>query len=100
MRAAAIPASDTSNAIPGGGSSRIDLRLSKSTGSSTFDECHFVDLAQGGDTQPQFLHRRFAQERHALFARRALDLRRWPPVENHFADVVREVQQFVNRRAP
>src|ERR1035441_7577097 len=98
MRAAAIPASETSKAMPGGGSSRIDLRLSNITGFLTFDERHLIDLAQGGDTEAQFLHCRFAQEGHTLFARRPLDLRRRPPVQNHFADLVREVQQFVDGR--
>ena len=38
------------------------------------------------------------RKRHAFFARRALDFRSRPLVQNHLADAVAQIQQFVDRR--
>src|ERR1035438_796248 len=65
----------------------------------SLNERHLVDFPQRGGSLPQLLHRGFAQERHPFFPRRALDLRSRPPVQDHFPDAVRQIQQLVNRRA-
>ena len=41
----------------------------------------------------------FAQSDHALFARDALDFRSRTPIHDHFANAIRQVQQFANRGA-
>src|SRR5947207_5194548 len=57
------------------------------------DEGHFVDLAQGRHSREHLLERAVAQEGHSLLARRLLDLRRGPALEDHLADAVAHVQQ-------
>src|SRR5208283_5844430 len=61
------------------------------------NEGDLVDLFQRSHAQPYFIQRRFAEESHPFFPRRAANLRRWPPAQNHFPDAVAQIQQFVNR---
>src|ERR1035437_3240098 len=100
MRAAAMPASVISNAIAGGASCKMDLSLSiiQINPALRLNKRNFVDFPQGGDSQAHLFHRRFAQEGHAVFLGGALDLRSRAAVQDHFADAVGEVEQFVNRR--
>ena len=60
------------------------------------DERHLVDFLQGGKPAPHFIERRLAQEAHTLFASGAPDLRSRLLRQNHLADPVRQIQQFVN----
>src|ERR1035441_8583341 len=100
MRADAMPASVISNAIAGGASCKSDLSLSIIISPALrLDKRDLVDFPQGGDPHPHLFHRRIAQERHAVFLGGALDLRGGAAVQNHLANAVRQVQQFVDRRA-
>src|ERR1700756_1547938 len=63
----------------------------------SLNKCNLVDLLQRGHSQPDFIERRFAQESHALFSCCTPDLRRWLLRQNHFADPVAQIQQFVDR---
>src|SRR5579864_7833336 len=67
--------------------------------SASFDEGHLVDFFQGGDAVAHLLDSRFAQERHAFLTSGALDFRGRAFVKNHLADLVTQVQQFVDRAA-
>src|ERR1035437_9132754 len=97
MRAAAMPASVISNAMAGGASCKIDLSLSVIiTPALRLNKRDLVDFPQGGDSQAHLFDRRFAQEGHAVFLGGTLDLRRGAPVQDHFADAVGEIEQFVN----
>src|SRR5262245_7488067 len=66
-RAAATPASESSNAIDGGGSRKSVEKESGRCMASTLDERHLVDLFQGADALSHLFHGGLAQERHALF---------------------------------
>src|SRR3984957_11978954 len=61
-------------------------------------ESHLIDFAQGGYTRADFGQTRITQEGHAFFARHALNFRRGPAVDNHFADVVRQIEQLGDGR--
>src|SRR5262252_2117261 len=63
---------------------------------SSFDERHLVDLLQCSHATARFVESRLAQECHAFIARNALDLRSGALVQNHFADVLAQVEQFVD----
>src|SRR5947209_9767258 len=63
------------------------------------NEGHLIGFFQGCDSSPHPVERRFAQDRHAFLTRRALDFRCRPPLQNHFANALREVQYLVNRRS-
>src|SRR5437764_12359066 len=65
-----------------------------------FDKCDLIDLLQCRHAQPDFVERRLAQEAHTLFAGGAPDFRGWLFGQNHLADAVTQIQQFVNRTAP
>src|SRR5690242_5313230 len=65
-----------------------------------FDEGDFVDLLQSGRSLLHFEQRRLPQERHALFAGQALDLRRRALIENHFADALGQVEELMDGGAP
>src|ERR1019366_10106703 len=100
MRADAMPASVISKAIAGGASRSSDLSLSIIISPALrLNKRNFVDFPQGGDSPAHLLHRRIAQESHAVFLGCALDLRRRAAVQDHFANAVRQIQQFVDRRA-
>src|SRR5689334_12282605 len=97
-----IPASDNSKAYFGGGSL-------KSVGSSlenvfisalTFDKRDLVDLLQRRDAILHPVNRRFAQERHAFLAREPFNLRSRAPGQNHLADLLAQIEQFVDRGSP
>src|SRR5580698_4732354 len=60
----------------------------------------FVDLFQRRHAQPHFIQSGFAQEAHALFTRRAPDLRRRLSGQNHFANAVAQIEQLVYRGSP
>ncbi len=51
-----------------------------------------------GSPQQHLLDRRVAQEPHPLLARRLLDLRGRPPVEDQVADVIGQIEQLADRR--
>src|SRR5260370_3533271 len=68
--------------------------------SLSFNERHLVDLFERRDAEVGFFDRRFPEERHALVSRHAFDFRRRTLVENHFADVLAQVEQFVDGGAP
>src|SRR5258706_233431 len=102
MRVNEMPISDSSNACVGGGSFR------KLVGSSLasevmarrplrLDKRDLVDLLQSSHSAAGFLQRRFAQERHTFLTRRALDFRRGPLVQNHFANLLAQIQKLMNR---
>src|ERR1035441_9052643 len=100
MRADAMPASVISKAMAGGASCKSDLSLSMiMSPASRLNERNLVDFPQGGDSAAHLLHRRIAQECHAVFLGGALDLRSGAAVQDHFADAVGEVEQFVDGRA-
>src|ERR1041385_2950422 len=113
-RAEARPASESSNATAGGGSfqselmeSRIAISLVVPTGSGcsnhfalTLNKRHLVDLFQSSHALQDLLHRRISQKRHAFLARHPLDLRSRPFLQNQLADMVAQIQQFMNRRPP
>src|SRR5438132_10337166 len=65
---------------------------------SLLDERDLVDLPERGRPRKDRLQRRLPQERHALLARRLLDLRGRPPLEDHLPDPVRHVEQLRHRR--
>src|ERR1039458_7339939 len=99
MRADAMPASVISKAMAGGASCKSDLSLSIIISPALrLDKRDLVDFPQGGDPPAHLLHRRFPQEGHAVFPGGALDFRGGAAVQDHLADAVRQVQQFVNRR--
>ncbi len=62
-----------------------------------FDEGDLVDLLQRGDAGFDFGQRRFPEEMHTVFACRLANLRARPLFENHLANAVGQLQQFVNR---
>src|ERR1700722_17922702 len=97
-RAKASPASDNSKTMDGGGFCNTALRESSKLIPLSFDERDLVDFLQGAHALAHFLHRRFTQEGHAFVARLTLDLGGRPLVQNHFADLVAEVQQLVYGR--
>src|SRR5690348_4850276 len=63
------------------------------------NEGHLVNFPQGGNSGANLGEAAFAQRGHALFPRDALDLGRGPPIDDHFADAVGQVQQLANRGA-
>src|SRR5690606_22640233 len=65
----------------------------------SFDERHLVDLAQRRPPHEHLLDRRVAQEPHPFFARGLLDLGGRPPIQDHVANPVREIQQLADRGA-
>src|ERR1035438_6111580 len=98
MRADAMPPSVISKAMAGGASCKSDLSLSMIIGPALrLDKRDLVDFPQGGDSPAHLLHRRIAQEGHAVFLGGALDLRGGAAVQDHLANAVRQVQQFVDR---
>src|SRR5258708_27376180 len=99
-----IPISDSSNACVGGGSFRklVGKRLASEGMAEKglalrLDERDLVDLLQSSHSAAGLLQRRFAQECHAFLTRRALDFRRGPFVQNHFADLFAQIQKLMNR---
>src|SRR5208282_5107944 len=62
------------------------------------DKGDLVDLFQSGDSAAYLVQRRFAQEAHALVAGSFSYLRGRPPLQNHLADAVGQIQQFMNCR--
>src|SRR5215472_13177189 len=96
-RANAMPSSDNSKACVGGGSfSRLASEVM--TGwTSSFDERHLVNLLERCYTGAHFLDRGFTQKPHPLFARYTFDLRRRALVQDHFANPLAQVEQFVDR---
>src|SRR6516162_5456877 len=64
------------------------------------NERHLVDFLQRGYPRANLAQSALPQRNHALTNRRALDLRRRTPVDNHFADVVRQIQELADYRAP
>src|SRR5580704_6957040 len=71
-------------------------KVKKMNSAHAFDECDFVDLFQSGQPDPYFVERGLTQEAHALIARGAPDLGRRLLQQNHLADAVAQVQQFVD----
>src|SRR5215469_441525 len=65
-----------------------------------FKEGHLIDLAHRGHAVANFFESRFTQERHAFFPRHALDFRSRAAADDHFANAVREIENFGNGRAP
>src|SRR6476646_9426041 len=63
---------------------------------ASVNECHLVNFAQRRDTQFRFGHPAFAKSDHAFLTRDTLDLRGWPPVDNHLANPVGKIQQFAD----
>src|SRR5580704_9383317 len=63
------------------------------------NEGHLVDFAQRGEASAHFAQRRIAQELHAGIARGALDFGSGPAIDDHFANVVGEIEKFGDRRA-
>src|SRR6476646_4730223 len=61
-----------------------------------FDERNLVDLLQRGQAGAHFVERGLTQETHALFPRRAADLRARLLGENHLPDAIAQIQQFVD----
>src|SRR5271170_6394382 len=61
------------------------------------DKGDLVDLFQSGETAPYLVERRFPEEAHALFTGGFPNLRSRLPIQNHFADTVGQIQQFVDR---
>src|SRR5690242_3319681 len=127
VRAIAMPASESSKARAGGGSrqraERVieqERRRQKAKGKRqkakvlrgsnpwllcalaflALDEGDFVDLLQSGRSLLHFEQRRLPQERHALFAGQALDLRSRALIENHFADALGQVEELMDGGAP
>src|ERR1035438_6441676 len=88
MRAAAMPASEISNAMAGGASCKSDLSLSimAINPALRLDKRDLVDFPQGGDSPAHLFDRRFAQEGHAVFLGGALDLRGGAAVQDHLAN--------------
>src|ERR1039457_5089363 len=100
MRADAMPASVISKAIAGGASCKSDSSLSMIIGPALrLDKRNFVDFPQGGDPPAHLLHRRIAQEGHAVFLGGACDFRGGAGVQDHFAEPVPQTLQFVVLRA-
>src|SRR5258708_18229483 len=102
IRVNEMPISDSSNACVGGGSFRklVGRKLASEVMAKRplrLDERDLVDLLQSSHTAAGLLQRRFAQERHAFLARRALDFRRGPFVQNHLADLFAQIQKLMNR---
>src|SRR6266436_4250951 len=62
------------------------------------DKGDLVDFLQSGESAAHFVQRRFAQEPHAVFAGGAPDLRRRLSIQNHLADPVGQIQEFMNCR--
>src|SRR3954471_3193504 len=63
---------------------------------SPFNKGDLVNLLQGGDAEFRFVDGGFAQERHSLFARQALDFGGGTAIENQLADSFAQVEQFVD----
>src|SRR5256886_14628953 len=63
------------------------------------DKRDLIDLLQSSQSQPDFVQRRLTQEPHALFARCTPDFRRRLLSQNHLANAVTQIQQFMDRRA-
>src|SRR5262249_29966060 len=63
-----------------------------------FDKCHAVDLVQSRSAGEYLFQGRFTQTGQALGLSRPANLRSRPALNDHFANVVAQVQQFVNRR--
>lgn len=64
--------------------------------SDFFDESNPIDLVQRRHTLKNLFDRRFAQTRKAFFLRLTPDLRARAAFDDHFADRVGHVEQFVN----
>src|SRR5580698_7348268 len=63
-------------------------------------ECHLIDFANGGQAGAYFIKPRAAQEDHSFFLARALDFRRGPPRDDHFADAIGKIEQLADRSTP
>src|SRR5277367_6008823 len=57
-------------------------------------ERHLIDFAEGGGAAADFGEAGIAQEGHAFFFRDALDFRSGAAIDDHFADVVGEIEQL------
>src|SRR5262245_56919311 len=73
-----------------------ELRQPFSRSAFYSNECRLVDFLQRGDTGKNVRKSRLAKECHSPFMRCTLDFRCRPPFDDHFADVVRQIQQFMN----
>src|SRR6185503_19751582 len=92
-----MPASDNSKRYAGGGSRTRFLMESRRGIVGLFDKRDLIDLFQGRDALASFRERRIAQEGHALIAGGAANFGRRALVENHFADFLVKVEEFVYR---
>src|SRR5271157_5903116 len=63
------------------------------------NESHLVDFLHGGNAGANLGQTAFAQGDHALFASDALNFRSGPPIDDHFADTVGQIEQFADGRA-
>src|SRR5437867_343323 len=71
-------------------------RTSRSARTCSFDERDLVDLAKRRRPVEDALDRRLAEKPHAFFAGALLDFRGRPLLENHLANVIREVEQLAD----
>src|SRR5262245_4676184 len=60
------------------------------------NECDLIDFLQCGRAGKDFRESRFTQEGHPFIVSGALDFRCWPSLDDHFANVVGQVQQLMN----
>src|SRR5437870_4661301 len=67
--------------------------------SPLLNECNLVDFFQRCYAGKNLCQRGIAQERHAFVVGGALNFRRGPSFDDHFANVVRQIEQLVNRRS-
>src|SRR6202030_4334532 len=63
------------------------------------DKGDLVDFTKGGTPFHDLLQRGLSQEGHSFFFRRFLDLRGRPPIEDHPANPIGQIEKFRDRRA-
>src|SRR3974377_1784374 len=106
-RAPATRSAEISNARGGWGVSSLQRVIRFITsgrpafcmGAMLLNEGHLVDFPQSGQAISHLGQSAQPQRNHTFSNRRALDLRGRPPVHNHFADMIAQVQQLADRRA-
>src|SRR5260221_9459939 len=62
------------------------------------NERHLVNFPQRRHTALHLGQPALAKRNHTLFDSSSLDFRRRPPAHDHFPDVIRQIQQFADRR--
>src|SRR5436305_6739031 len=67
--------------------------------SPLLNECDLVDFFKCRGAREYFRQSGFAKGRHPFLMRGTPDFRGRPSFNNHFTNVIREIEQFVNRSA-